>query len=462
MRLYDSVFKQKRDFTPQNEIVKMYVCGPTVYDDAHLGHARSAICFDLLSRTLRALGYKLQFARNITDIDDKILKKMSESGKSLEELTTFYTERFRSEMAQIGCLSPDIEPKATEAIDKMIEIISLLLEKGYAYKLENGDVYFDSEKDSEYLSLSKRKEDSENISRIEHESGKKRAADFALWKSANDSVFFSSPFGNGRPGWHLECSAIIAKYLADGGEFQIDIHGGGADLLFPHHENEAAQTRCAYSKTLANFWLHNGFVNIDGEKMSKSLGNSFFLKDAIGAFGGEVIRNYLIQSHYRSDFNFNEVDLLASKKRLDKIYRLKKRVESEPKTELDSEFKNELLTALSDDLNIAEALSVLEKMVSNANEYLDKNQKDKAYKSKIVANLEFLDAILGIGGGNSEEYFQAGVNSEDKIKIENLIDKRAEAKKAKDFNMADNIRNELLLMGISLMDTPNKTIWEKL
>lgn len=462
MRLYDSVFKQKRDFIPQKEIVKMYVCGPTVYDDAHLGHARSAICFDLLSRTLRALGYNLKFARNITDIDDKILKKMNESGKSLEELTAFYTERFRSEMAQIGCLSPDIEPKATEAIDKMIEIISLLLQKGYAYKLENGDVYFDSEKDSEYLSLSKRKEDSENISRIEHESGKKRAADFALWKSANDSVFFSSPFGNGRPGWHLECSAIIAKYLADGGEFQIDIHGGGADLLFPHHENEAAQTRCAYGKTLANFWLHNGFVNIDGEKMSKSLGNSFFLKDAIGAFGGEVIRNYLIQSHYRSDFNFNEVDLLASKKRLDKIYRLKKRVESEPKTELDSEFKNELLTALSDDLNIAEALSVLEKMVSNANEYLDKNQKDKAYKSKIVANLEFLDAILGIGGGNSEEYFQAGVNSEDKIKIENLIDKRAEAKKAKDFNMADNIRNELLLMGISLMDTPNKTIWEKL
>ncbi|MEY4504125.1 MAG: cysteinyl-tRNA synthetase, partial [Pseudomonadota bacterium] len=402
------------------------------------------------------------FARNITDIDDKILKKMAETNQSLDELTTFYTQRFRAEMAEIGCQNPDIEPKATEAIDKMIEIIELLLKNGAAYQLSNGDVYFDSQSDKEYLSISGRKESDDSQSRIEHNDGKKRAADFALWKRADEGVVFESPFGAGRPGWHLECSAIIKKYLADDGEYQIDIHGGGADLLFPHHENEAAQTRMAYGVKLANFWLHNGFVNIDGEKMSKSLGNSFFLKDAIAAYGGEVIRNYLLQTHYRSDFNFNEIDLLSSKKRLDKIYRLKKRVEVEAISEADGEFKKEILDALSDDLNIAEALSALEKMISNANEALDKNPKDRVLKAKIGANIVFVYLLLGIGDKNTESYFQSGVNENDRIKIEDLILKRTEVKKAKDFKTADLIRDELLNMGISLMDAPNKTIWEKI
>lgn len=458
MRIFDSKTKEKVEITEDD--IRLYVCGPTVYDDAHLGHARSAVAFDLLVRTLRTLGKKVTFARNITDIDDKILKKMNEEGKSLEEITTRYLESYRTEMAALGCVSPDIEPKATESVGDMIELIETLINKGFAYATPSGDVYFDAAKDDKYLSLSGHTLD-ETVSRIEA-SEKRGEKDFVLWKSAKDGekVSFDSPFGRGRPGWHIECSAMIKKHLAKDGAYQIDIHGGGSDLLFPHHENEAAQSRCAHNQELSKVWMHNGFVTIGGEKMSKSLGNSFFLRDALGQYDGEVIRFYLLTTHYRANFNFSLEDLEASKKRLDKLYRLKKRVDGVEATE-DSEFRAEFLAALEDDLNISKALAALDERIQAANEAMDKNPKDKEAKAKAAYVTALANEALGIGSKNATEYFQLGVSEAEKVKIEELITQRVEAKKAKDFAAADAIRANLKEMGVELMDTPNGTVWEK-
>lgn len=458
MRIYDSKTKEKIEITQSD--IRLYVCGPTVYDDAHLGHARSAVAFDLLVRTLRVLGKKVTFARNITDIDDKILKKMNDTGKSLEEITTRYLESYRNEMSALGCVSPDIEPKATESIDDMIELIQTLIDKGFAYATPSRDVYFDAEKDDKYLSLSGHTLE-ETVSRIE-KGEKKGEKDFVLWKSAKDgeTVSFDSPFGRGRPGWHIECSAMIKRHLAKEGAYQIDIHGGGSDLLFPHHENEAAQTRCAFGQELSHVWMHNGFVTIGGEKMSKSLGNSFFLRDALAKYDGEIIRFYLLTTHYRANFNFSLEDLEASKKRLDKLYRLKKRVDGVEAIE-DSEFRAEFLSSLEDDLNISKALATLDERVQAANEAIDKNPKDKEAKAKAAYAVSLAFETLGVGGKNATEYFQLGVDEAEKAVIQDMINKRSEAKKAKDFAAADAIRDALKVKGVELMDTAGGTLWEK-
>ena len=466
MVLYDSVQKQKREFIPQVEgEVSLYVCGPTVYDNAHLGHAKSALVFDLLSRVLRANGLHVTYARNITDIDDKIIKKADEQNKPIGEITRFYTDAFRKEMDKLGVQRPDIEPKATENLDAMFAMIQKLLDTNHAYKTPEGDVYFDTASDVEYLSLSKRfQEEEEKMQRVESSSMKKNSADFALWKSVHDgSVSFDSPFGKGRPGWHLECSAMIEKHLArPHAKFAVDIHGGGADLLFPHHENEAAQTRCSSDHALANYWIHNGFVNIDGEKMSKSLGNSFFLKDALEVYDGEVLRFYLLGTHYRSNFNFNEEDLLASKKRLDKLYRLKKRVFGIANEFVATAFQKELLEALSDDLNISHAMALIDEMLGKANETLDSAGKHKEFKKEVVSNLAYIEKVLGFGLKNPFEYFQLGVDTATKEKLFDLIQLRNDAKKAKDFAAADKVRDEILSYGVTIMDTPEGTFWEKL
>ncbi len=307
MYIYDTVSKTKKIFEPITQgKATLYVCGPTVYDDAHLGHAKSALVFDLLVRVLKENSLEVTFARNITDIDDKIVKKVEETGMSLHELTQKYTDAYHKDMDALGILRPDIEPKATESMDAMITLISKLIQTGYAYKTEDGDVYFDTKNDTKYLSISHRiQEEEDTQSRIERNALKKNPADFALWKHFDSGITYETPFSVGRPGWHTECAAMIEEHLAVKGEYAIDIHGGGADLLFPHHENEAAQHRCSSNQELAKYWMHNGFVNIDGEKMSKSLGNSFFLKDALKSYHGEVLRFYLSSTHYRGDFNFN-------------------------------------------------------------------------------------------------------------------------------------------------------------
>lgn len=458
MQIYDSKQKKKLELIPiKDKFVSIYVCGPTVYDDAHLGHAKSAISFDLLRRTLLNLGFAVKFVRNYTDIDDKILKKMSQSGQSLEEITNRYTKSYEDDMKSLNVLAPDIAPKATECIKDIVCYIQDLQNRGFTYTLKDG-IYFDTSKDEHYLSLSARKD--ENLqARVANNDDKKDPKDFVLWKF--DENWYESELGKGRPGWHSECVAMIKKYFSGDENYEIDIHAGGLDLLFPHHENEAAQCRCAYQKNLAKYWLHNGFVQISGEKMSKSLGNSFFVKDALNLVPGEALRFYLMSSHYRANFNYSIQDLLSSKKRLDKIYRLKKRLNGVLGSEVETKFKSNLLEFMSDDLNISGALSVLDEMINLANEKLDKEPKNKAYKQIIVANLEFASNLLGILKINEFEWFQWGVSDKEKIEISNLIQKRNEAKKEKNFALADEIRSKLEKMEICIMDTPNGTVWEK-
>ena len=466
LHIYDSVKKEKVEFNSIiPNVAKIYVCGPTVYDDSHLGHARSAIAFDLLHRVLKENNYEVIMTKNFTDIDDKIIKKMNETSKSLEEITTTYINTYKADMKALNILDNTIEPKATENLESMKEMISNLISKDIAYKTSDS-VYFDTSKDNSYGSLSHKASDENSIARVEGNIEKRNPSDFALWKFAKtNDVSFEAPFGLGRPGWHIECSAMIEKHLAyKDTEFQIDIHGGGADLLFPHHENEAAQTRCSSGQNLAKYWMHNGFVNIDGEKMSKSLGNSFFLKDVLKSYSGEVIRFYLMSAHYRANFNFNEEDLIASKKRLDKLYRVKKRVyalESDILS-VNKKFKDDVLNALNDDMNTSIALSLIDEMIGNANDKLDANPKDKNLKKELVSNILFINNILGIGFNDAYEYFQFGIDEQTKSKIEELITKRNEAKKEKNFEVADAVRNELSVLGISLMDTINGTVWEKL
>ena len=465
MFIYDSVLKKKVPFEPivKNE-AKIYVCGPTVYDDAHLGHARSSIAFDLLRRVLIGLNYKVIFVKNFTDIDDKIIKKMKNSGKTLQDLTNFYIKRYKDEMHELGVSDADIEPKATTTIDEIIEFVQDLLDKDNAYMLDDG-IYFDTTKDEKYLSISHMQIDTQNLqARANTNDSKKNPKDFALWKfSKLGEPTYKASFGDGRPGWHIECSCMIEKHIANlDAPYQIDIHGGGMDLLFPHHENEAAQTRCHSGQELAKYWMHNGFVTINGEKMSKSLGNSFFLKDALNIYDGEILRFYLLCTHYRANFNFSQEDLLINKKRLDKIYRLKKRVYGLKSSLVDKDFKKRLMDALSDDLNISVALSVVDDMLTTANEKLDSEPKNRAYKQEINANIELLDNILGIGYKNPYSYFQLGITADEKQVIEDLIQKRDEAKKDKDYNKADALRDELTKLKISLMDTPNGTQWEKI
>ncbi|KLD98951.1 cysteine--tRNA ligase [Aliarcobacter butzleri] len=464
LHIFDSVKKEKVEFKPiQEGKVKIYVCGPTVYDDSHLGHARSAIAFDLLHRVLKANDYEVTMTKNFTDIDDKIIKKMYETNKTLEDITNQYINAYKADMKALNILDNTIEPKATENLEVMKEMISNLISKDVAYKT-NDSVYFDTSKDNLYGTLSHKSNDENSQARVEENIEKRNSADFALWKfeKAND-VSFDAPFGKGRPGWHIECSAMIEKHLAyKDSQYQIDIHAGGADLLFPHHENEAAQTRCSSGQNLAKYWMHNGFVNINGEKMSKSLGNSFFLKDVLKSYSGEVIRFYLMSTHYRADLSFNEEDLIASKKRLDKIYRLKKRVYGIEDSSVNKKFKEDILNALNDDINTSIALSVIDEMINSANDKLDSNPKDKNLKKELISNINFIEEVLGIGGNDAYAYFQFGIDESTKEKIEDLILKRNEAKKAKDFQTADTLRDELSSMDISLMDTINGTVWEKL
>lgn len=466
MKIFDSTKKQKLDFIPiKSNEARIYVCGPTLYDDAHLGHARSAISFDILRRILKANGLKVILAKNFTDIDDKIIAKSHECGESIEYITNKYLDSYLRDMEALGVMRADIEPKATQNLESMFKIIENLLAKNLAYKAKNGDIYMRVKYDENYGALSNRANLEEQISRIGENENKEDIRDFALWKNNSNEFGYDSPFGFGRPGWHLECSAMIEAHLAyKNEEFSIDIHGGGADLLFPHHENEACQSRLANEKELAKYWMHNGFVNINGEKMSKSLGNSFFVKDALKIYDGEVLRYYLLQMHYRAPLNFNHYDLLQAKKRLDRIYRFKKRVgnEIDSSKDCDKDFKNAFLGALNDDINISIALSALDSMLSNYNDLMDKSPKDSTLKAKARANLALISELLGIGLKNAQDYFHLGASEELKKEIEQKIIERNEAKKAKNYQKSDEIRDYLKAKNVSLQDTKDGVIWEYL
>lgn len=464
IKFYDSVKRKKLEFIPiKPNIVKIYLCGPTVYDNSHLGHARSAITFDLLYRVLLQNNYEVIFARNFTDIDDKIVKKSKEENIGINEITSTYITSYLNDMNALNILKPMLEPRATQNLDAIFDMIKILLKDGKAYITPNNDIYMRVSKDSKYGELSNRTNLESQVSRIGENEQKEDIRDFALWKIFNkdDDIAYDSPFGRGRPGWHIECSAMIEKHLAyKDTEFSIDIHAGGADLFFPHHENEASQSRCANNRELAKYWIHNGFVTINGEKMSKSLGNSFFVKDALKIYDGEVLRYYLLSLHYRSPLNFSHEDVLISKKRLDRLYRLKKRVIDVESNIIDKDFRDTFLNALNDDLNISIALSCLDTMISHYNELLDKNPKDTQNKQKALSNIIFINKILGIGEKNPIDYFHIGVSDEMKKYIEEKIKDRNEAKSKKDYTLSDSIRDELKSKNIHLMDTKDGVIWE--
>ncbi|NQZ13469.1 MAG: cysteine--tRNA ligase [Alphaproteobacteria bacterium] len=453
LKLYNSLTRQKEAFEPIDpNHVRMYACGPTVYNYAHIGNARMAVVFDLWARVLKHLYPKVTYASNITDVEDKIMIAAQEAGVPIKEITEKYTKIYNDDMATLGVNLPDVQPKATEHIQEMIDQISSLIERGHAYEAE-GHVLFHVPSDPSYGALSGRSRDEQVAgARVEIAPYKKDAADFVLWKpSTEDQPGWDSPWGFGRPGWHIECSAMAEKHLG----LPFDIHGGGADLKFPHHENEIAQSCCAHGcsdkpQDYVKYWAHNGFVTVEGEKMSKSLGNFLLVHDLIEQYPGEVLRLTLLSAHYRQPLDWSEQVLHQSQKLLDRLYR--KLEELKDIEAVAQEIPEGVLKALCDDLNTPQVLAELNKLI--------KEKEGGELKGALLA----IGDILGILGQDPEEWFTAdteGVSDEDVQKIEALIVARMEAKDAKDYARADSIRDELLQMGIEIKDTREGVTWEK-
>ena len=451
--LYDTLTGEKLEFKPfKPGKVTMYLCGPTVYNYAHIGNARPAVVFDLLARLLRQ-NYDLLFARNITDVDNKINAAAIESNKTITEITDVYIDAYNADMAAIGVRPPDIEPRATDHIDEMIEMIGKLISTGNAYHAE-GHVLFDVKTYDNYGSLSKR-DVSEMMAgaRVEVAAYKKSAHDFVLWKpSTPDLPGWDSPWGRGRPGWHLECSAMIKKHLGR----TIDIHAGGQDLVFPHHENEIAQSTCAHQgETFSRYWLHNGFLSIDNTKMSKSLGNVSLVRDLLKEHSGEVIRLALLTAHYRQPLEWSTNTLLAAKKMLDRVYGALRNINVTAQKINNTKVPNSILEALSNDLNTPMAMAEVFSLAKKLNKTLDSDEQED-----IAAQIYAAGKILGLFEKNTKEWFSKTIKckySEDEIK--NLIIEREAARSEKDFNKADKIRDQLLVEGISIEDTSAGVRW---
>ena len=433
----------------------MYVCGPTVYNRVHIGNARPVVVFDTLYRVLKSLYSEVTYARNITDIDDKIMKAAAENGEDISELSARYAQAYFEDMAALNNLEPDIIPYATQHLPEMIAMIERLISTGNAYVAE-GHALFAVQSMDDYGKLSNRSlEDMLAGARVEVAPYKKYAGDFVLWKpSADNEPGWDSPWGRGRPGWHLECSAMIEKHLGD----TIDIHGGGRDLVFPHHENEIAQSQCSHGgKQFVRYWMHNGYVNIDGEKMSKSLGNFRMVNELLKEYPGELLRFALLSAHYRSDVNFNADMLDSNWKVLDSLYGALR--DAQAVTALDTDLSGTaFLAALHDDLNTPLAISELHQMARDLNKAEDTDKA--ACKGRLLA----AGAMLGVLQGNAEQWFKQSRGSEEGLseqQIEDLIVERAEAKKSRDFARADQIRDDLQAAGVVLEDGPEGTKWRR-
>ena len=451
IRLYNTKTKTKQDFAPLlADHVRLYACGPTVYDRIHVGNARPLVVFDVLVRLLRSAFAKVTYVRNITDVDDKINARAAERGISIAELCEQTIVSFHKDCLALAVLPPDKEPRATDHITQMVDMIKTLIKKGFAYEAE-GHVLFSVEKMPEYGQLSGRSLD-EMVAgaRVEVAPYKAHPADFVLWKPADAGTpGWDSPWGRGRPGWHIECSAMSADYL--GTEF--DIHAGGLDLIFPHHENEIAQSVCAHGTSqMAAFWIHNGYVTVEGEKMSKSLGNFTTVQDALARHRGEVVRFSLLSSHYRAPFDFSDAALGQARTILDKFYRASERADLRNlPSELD-DLDKEFVAALCDDLNTPLAIACLHRLAGEA------NKGDAESAGQLVACAR----LLGLLGDT--HWFEAGDKGEadeDAQAIEQAISARNAARAARDFAEADRIRDELASQGIKLLDGPEGTRWER-
>ncbi len=453
IKLYNSLTREKQVFTPIDENhVRIYACGPTVYNYAHIGNARMAVVFELLARVLRTRYPKVTYASNITDVDDKIMDAAKESGEPISAITQKYTKIYNDDMASLGAAAPDIQPKATEHINEMIALIEKLIAANHAYAAQ-GHVMFHVPSDPSYGVLSGRSRDEQIAgARVEISPFKKDPADFVLWKpSSPDQPGWDSPWGFGRPGWHIECSAMAEKHLG----LPFDIHGGGADLKFPHHENEIAQSCCAHghetdASSFAKYWVHNGFVTVNGEKMSKSLGNFTLAHDLIGKYKGEVLRLTLLGAHYRQPLDWSDDAIQQSQKQLDgfygHLYALSDVAES------DAGVPEDILDALYDDLNTPLAISRIHTLV-----------RDEKSKEVLKGKLLAVGNLLGILQEDPAEWLGYGqsVAGVDSAQIEDLLQKRSDAKKAKDFGAADAIRKQLDDMGIAIEDTPSGPKWKK-
>ena len=453
LNIYNSLTQTKEEFKPINKgKIGIYVCGITTYDYLHLGHARMMVAFDVVTRYLRARGYEVNYVRNITDIDDKILNRARENGELFSDLTDRFIDAMHEDEAALAVLPPDVEPRATGHITEIVDMIKLLVEKDMAYRADNGDVYFSVMNFPGYGKLSKKKMDELlDGARIEVGELKKDPRDFVLWKSSpDDGVGWDSPWGYGRPGWHIECSVMSLTNLGE----HFDIHGGGPDLLFPHHENEIAQSECSSGKQFANYWLHSGLLKINGEKMSKSLGNFAMLKDLFVSYHPEVLRYYLVSSHYRSSLNFDNASLDQARSALARLYQALASVEGMGH-ELDQDMMKQFSGVMNDDLNTPEALSILFQLAKLIN-----NSSDSAQTAKYAATLKELSGVLGLLQDDPKVFFQFGSLLLDE-EIEKQIVLRNQARDTKDFQTADQIRESLLEQGIILDDSSEGTTWKK-
>jgi len=456
LSLYNSLTNQKEIFKPITpKEVRLYVCGMTVYDFCHLGHARVMVIFDVVNRWLKLSGYSVQYVRNITDIDDKIIAKAAEGNITIKELTERFVMEMNKDADELGVLRPDFEPKATDHISDIINMIQILIDKGFAYVGDNKDVYYSVSDFKGYGKLSgKTLKDLRAGNRVDIDLNKRNNFDFVMWKSAKkDEPSWESPWGSGRPGWHIECSAMSNKILGN----HFDIHGGGQDLQFPHHENEIAQSEAANDCKMANYWLHNGFVKIDDEKMSKSLGNFFTIRSILKKYLPEVVRFFILKAHYRSPLNYSDIQLDDAKQGLTRLYlSIRNKIKSQ-KSEIDwsNNYAINFKAALDDDFNTPAAIAVLYELANEINKNKD-NQK-----MELLVNLANSIGILAM---NPEDFLQGVMMPsvrDDGLIIGDLIKERNLAKKNKDYQEADRIRKLLLENDILLEDTAEGTIWRQ-
>ncbi|PJE11922.1 cysteine--tRNA ligase [Legionella sp.] len=452
LNLYNSLTRSKEEFKPiKPGKIGMYVCGITVYDRCHLGHARSMVCFDVIVRFLRAQGYEVTYVRNITDIDDKIIVRANERGITIDELTAQYIKAMHDDSRALNILPPDIEPRATAHIDSIIQLIRQLIDKGYAYLSDNGDVCYQVDQFKEYGKLAHKDLDGLMAgARVDIVKEKRSPLDFVLWKKAKPGEpSWPSLWGDGRPGWHIECSAMAMHELGE----QFDIHGGGLDLQFPHHENEIAQSEAASGKCFANYWLHVGMLQVNNEKMAKSVGNFFTIEDVLKQHHPEVVRYFLLSSHYRSPLNYCEENLLNANKALTRLYQsIKDFDEIRTDGELDANWLEQFNSAMNDDFNTPVALSILFQLSHELN---------KTNSAKLASTLKHLAATLGLLQTAPEAFLQAGLQDEDKNQVENLIQERIKARESRNWARADEIRNLLIDQGIELEDSASGTTWRR-
>ncbi|KJG40453.1 cysteinyl-tRNA synthetase [Photobacterium angustum] len=458
LKIYNSLTRQKEAFTPiQPGKVGMYVCGVTIYDLCHIGHGRTFVSFDVVSRYLRYSGYDLTFVRNITDIDDKIIKRAAENGESCDSLTERLIGEMHADFDALGMKRPDVEPRATQFIAEIIALCERLIERGFAYVASNGDVMFEVSKYEDYGRLSKQDLDQLQAgARVDIDMAKRSPLDFVLWKmSKPGEPTWESPWGPGRPGWHIECSAMNSAILGD----HFDIHGGGSDLQFPHHENEIAQSCCAHDTQYVNTWMHSGMVMVDREKMSKSLGNFFTIRDVLNHYDPETVRYFLMSGHYRSQLNYSEENLKQARSALERLYTSLRGLDTSIEAAGGEEFVARFKEAMDDDFNTPEAYSVLFDMAREINRL---KTDDVATASALGARMRELADVLGLLSQEPEAFLQGGAGEDDNVaEIEALIQQRLDARAAKDWAAADEARDKLLAMGIILEDGAQGTTWRR-